>query len=329
VLDQRGKVGVVGYSVGFVYVLSNLAMPGMVKVGQTKFLAEDRAQKLRSTGVPLHFTVEHRLLTSHPEAVERAAHKILGSTRVSGEREFFAADVQVAVDAVRQAALDQAGIGSWQTREPVQLRHGDRIALTLRAGQMFAVLPYRTITEPEPPIDLWQAHIDGDILELMAEEDARSISGFAPLDPNGDEDPVPYLNRTEDAINGWLIGKERLSPGQRLIWLDGKLEKPDTLIGWFEFHAYAQVVCRTWSPQVTDEGWPVSLNHFDIEPTSTMTAVLQRSLKLPSPELPESIRAKTTLEAEYGTNPRPADHWLTQLQSPSRRQRSDRESNDN
>jgi hypothetical protein len=311
----------VGHSVGFVYVLSNPAMPGMVKVGRTELLAEDRAKKLRSTGVPLHFTVEHRMLTSHPETVERAAHQILSNTRVSDRREFFATDVQIAIDAVQRAALDQAGIGNWQTPEPVQLHHGDRIALTLRSGQMFAVLPYRTTKELEPPIDLWQAHQDGDILELMADDDSRSVSGFAPLDPGGDEDPVPYLNRTEDAINGWLVGKERMSPGQRLIWLDGELKRPETLIGWFEFHSFGQVVCRTWSPQVTDEGWPVSMNHFDIEPTSTMTAVLQKSLKLPLPDLSDAIRAKAMLAAEYGTNPQPADHWLTQLRPSPRRKR--------
>ncbi|BEL10790.1 hypothetical protein Q0Z83_089810 [Actinoplanes sichuanensis] len=307
------------YRVGFVYILSNPVMPGLVKVGYTDLLPEDRARKLRSTGVPVHFVVEHRMLTSHPQAVERAAHRILKGVRVSEQREFFATEVSVAVDAVRQAAAEQDGIESWQTSEPVRLSHGDRIALSLRKGQMFAVLPYRATSEIQPPLDLWQAHHDGDVLELMAEDDPRSVSGFSVMDHYGDEDPVPYLNREEDAVNGWLIGKERLSPGQRLLWLDGECNKPATLIGWFEFHAFGQVVCRTWNPQVTDEGWPVSLNHFDIEPTPTMTAVLHKSCRLPRPELSDSARAQALRSADYGTRPQPADHWLTQLQARGRR----------
>ncbi|WP_067504477.1 GIY-YIG nuclease family protein [Actinoplanes sp. TFC3] len=306
------------YRAGFVYVLSNPAMPGLVKVGYTDLLPENRARKLRSTGVPLHFTVEHRMLTSHPQAVERAAHRILRGVRVSEQREFFATEVPVAVNAVRQAVAEQDGIEGWQTDEPVRLDHGDRIALSLRAGQMFAVLPYRPTSETQPPLDLWQAHGDGDVLELMAEGDPRSVSGFSLMDPDGDEDPVPYLNREEDAVNGWLIGKERLDPGQRLLWLDGQCNKPATLIGWFEFHAFGQVVCRTWNPQLTDEGWPVLLNQFDIEPTPTMAAVLHGSCRLPRPELSESARVQALGSAEYGTRPQTAAHWLTQLQSRGR-----------
>lgn len=65
------------YTVGFTYVLSNAAMPGMVKVGWTGDLGEDRAKKLRTTGVPLPFTVEFVAETSFPEQVEavlRAGH---------------------------------------------------------------------------------------------------------------------------------------------------------------------------------------------------------------------------------------------------------------
>jgi hypothetical protein len=303
----------VEHMVGFVYVLSNPAMPGMIKVGLTSHLPEDRARKLRSTGVPLHFTVEHRTVTSRPEAVERAAHEILRDSRVSGEREFFAVGIQAAVEAVRQAAIECAGIESWQTREPIPLRHGDRIAVTLRAGQIFVVLPYRTTNEPEPPIDLWQAHADGDLLELMATDDAGAVSGFAPADEGGYEDPVPYLNRSEDASNGLIIGKERMEPGQRLLWLDGDLRKPQTLIGWFDFHAYGQVVCRSWNVQLTDEGWPLTLNIVEGEPTPTMGAVVRASLKLVRPELPDSVRAKAERAVTYGSEPQPADYWLPQL----------------
>ncbi|MGQ0775516.1 MAG: GIY-YIG nuclease family protein [Pseudonocardiales bacterium] len=130
-------------SVGFVYVLTNPAMPGMVKVGRYKHLAEDRARELNNTAVPLPFDVAYRAATSHPVAVERRAHELLAEHRVNVKREFFAVTPKQAADTVRQASLDVAGIQAWDTEEPVMLRTGDRIALTLRASQVFVVLPYR------------------------------------------------------------------------------------------------------------------------------------------------------------------------------------------
>jgi hypothetical protein len=65
------------HTVGFVYVLSNPAMPGLLQVGWTGKLTESRARKLQTTGVPVVFTVEFRALTSMSEAVEAAAHQIL------------------------------------------------------------------------------------------------------------------------------------------------------------------------------------------------------------------------------------------------------------
>lgn len=58
------------HTVGFVYVLSNKAIPEMVKIGMTDRLSENRAKELWRTGVPLPFKVEYRLLTSHPKKVE-------------------------------------------------------------------------------------------------------------------------------------------------------------------------------------------------------------------------------------------------------------------
>jgi len=61
------------HAIGFIYVLSNEAMPGIVKVGITEKLAEDRAKKLHGTGVPLAFDVEFRAATSRIKTVETKA----------------------------------------------------------------------------------------------------------------------------------------------------------------------------------------------------------------------------------------------------------------
>ncbi|MFY1669217.1 GIY-YIG nuclease family protein [Plantactinospora sp. WMMB334] len=309
------------YTVGFVYVLSNPAMPGMVKVGRSRHLPEDRAKRLRSTGVPLSFAVEHRAVTSKPAAVERRAHQLLAPHRLRADREFFETEPEVAMAAVRQACIEVAGIEAWDTERPVMLRDGDRVALTLRAGQFFAVLPYRRSGKVEPPLDFWQAHSDGDLLELMATDSPEHVAGFGTGDPGGDTDPVPYLDRSEDAANGFIIGRERLEPGQRLLWLDGKLKPPAAALGWFEFDSYCQAVCRTWSPQVSEEGFPLLLNFPTEEPTPTMIDVVSGCLRLPKPQLSTPPPVPSDSGPDFGSSTASPAYWLRQLNPPERRRR--------
>jgi hypothetical protein len=169
--------------VGFAYVLSNPAMPGMVKVGfSTEFTAKERARQLYKTGVPLPFAVEFAAQTSFPKAAEAVAHKMLNHWRVSPDREFFRVSPYSAIEEIRFALLDECGLDAWSYRKPHLVRRGDRVALTMRAGDTFVVLahPHLMATRLEP-IDLWQAHSDGDLLELMGVRDSTYIAGLSGL----------------------------------------------------------------------------------------------------------------------------------------------------
>jgi hypothetical protein len=42
---------------GYVYIMANSAMPGIVKIGSTKLTPEARARQLSTTGVPAPFQV--------------------------------------------------------------------------------------------------------------------------------------------------------------------------------------------------------------------------------------------------------------------------------
>ena len=79
---------------GYVYCMSNPAMPGIVKVGFTLGKPEDRAKELKSTGVPLPFKVEFAKFILNPEEKEKALHKILAiyGERINDQREFFRYD---------------------------------------------------------------------------------------------------------------------------------------------------------------------------------------------------------------------------------------------
>ena len=87
---------------GYVYVLSNPRMPGLLKVGCTTRPVEERVQELNgATGVPSPFVIEASFQSSAPEDHEREIHKRLAAHRVKG-REFF----QVGLGAVLGVARE-------------------------------------------------------------------------------------------------------------------------------------------------------------------------------------------------------------------------------
>ena len=73
---------------GIVYIISNPAMPGLVKVGKTINL-EARLQSLYSSGVPLPFRCVYAKEVGSYSEVERKLHKGLNSHRENSNREFF------------------------------------------------------------------------------------------------------------------------------------------------------------------------------------------------------------------------------------------------
>lgn len=101
------------HCIGFTYVMTNPAMPGIVKVGFTSHLAEDRAKELHTTGVPVGFDVVYRAAISHANDVERRAHALLSPYRVAPNREFFRTTPAVAISAIHRATSEKAGIQAW------------------------------------------------------------------------------------------------------------------------------------------------------------------------------------------------------------------------
>ena len=77
--------------IGHVYLLSNPALGGIVKIGHTKKVdAQLRADELSaSTSIPLPFVVECSWLVEHPSACEARIHRRPEFCRVSKCREFF------------------------------------------------------------------------------------------------------------------------------------------------------------------------------------------------------------------------------------------------
>lgn len=73
---------------GVIYIISNPAMPGLVKIGKTINL-EQRMNNLYKTGVPLPFRCVYAKKVKNYSEVERKLHKGLNSHRENPNREFF------------------------------------------------------------------------------------------------------------------------------------------------------------------------------------------------------------------------------------------------
>lgn len=87
---------------GIVYVLTNPAMPGIVKIGKTSRRdVETRLNELYSTGVPVPFDCAFAGRVKDETAVERAFHQAFGPYRINPRREFFQIEPDQAVTLLR------------------------------------------------------------------------------------------------------------------------------------------------------------------------------------------------------------------------------------
>jgi hypothetical protein len=121
-----------------VYVLTNPAMPGLVKIGKSgNSAADERVAQLYTSGVPFPFKLEFACRVSNPDEVEKALHRAFAPQRVNPKREFFkiepdqaiailklldnASDVTAAIKAeAEQAAVADVAAGEAyeRTRRP-------------------------------------------------------------------------------------------------------------------------------------------------------------------------------------------------------------------
>lgn len=84
-------------STGFVYIMFNPAMRGLVKIGLTERTPNERAKELRGTGVPDDFIMVYDELVTDCKAVEKLMHERFAEFRYQPNREFFQIPVREAV----------------------------------------------------------------------------------------------------------------------------------------------------------------------------------------------------------------------------------------
>jgi T5orf172 domain len=92
---------------GIVYILTNPAIPNMIKLGIT--MQEDvkqRMAQLYTTGVPLPFECVYAARVPNYANVEKALHTAFGPDRVNPKREFFEIDAAQAIAIIKLMELE-------------------------------------------------------------------------------------------------------------------------------------------------------------------------------------------------------------------------------
>jgi hypothetical protein len=107
-----------------VYILTNEAMLGYIKIGLTELDVQSRMLSLDNTSVPLPFQCYYAARVSDSRRVERALHTGFGDHRVRNSREFFT------IDPFRvKAVLEVLAIEDVTPREEIVANSDDEVAL--------------------------------------------------------------------------------------------------------------------------------------------------------------------------------------------------------
>jgi hypothetical protein len=105
---------------GYVYVLSNPSMFGLLKIGYTERTVEERVNELnRETGVPSDFIIECYFSSNRPQQMEARIHRRLSEYRLQN-KEFFNIDFNGALGVIKEVL----------NKEPVFIqKHRDEVRL--------------------------------------------------------------------------------------------------------------------------------------------------------------------------------------------------------
>ena len=90
-----------------IYVLTNPAMPSLVKIGKTTQLeVDERMKQLYSTGVPVPFDCAFACQVKDAHEVEKALHFAFGNTRINPNREFFKIEADRVISVLKLLKVD-------------------------------------------------------------------------------------------------------------------------------------------------------------------------------------------------------------------------------
>jgi T5orf172 domain len=107
---------------GYVYILINQSMPGLLKVGRTFRDSRERARELHTTGVPTPFELAFEIFSLEHEDTENRFHSILEPFRVASNREFFRYPLSDAIKQLQEIVTPQKQNESTYAAESILAR---------------------------------------------------------------------------------------------------------------------------------------------------------------------------------------------------------------
>lgn len=157
-----------------VYVLTNPAMPGLVKIGRTDNTdANIRIAQLYTTGVPVPFTLEYACKVGNPDEVEKALHIAFGPQRTNAKREFFNIEPEQAIAILRLLNTEDA------TQEVL----GQKSDIDPESAQAAVALKAR-----RPNLNFTEMGIpEGSVLQSVEDETTATVTGPRKVNFRGEE----------------------------------------------------------------------------------------------------------------------------------------------
>lgn len=190
-------------SLQIVYVLTNAAMPGLIKIGMTRGNETAlRTSQLYTTGVPLPFECAYECAVPNAGEVERALHVAFAPFRINPNREFFRMEPNQAIAILRLLHARPTAVvtqeleantplvdkeAAQREEDEAQLRRArrprfDYIALGMPIG---TVLTYKDGTRTCTVAGPRTVEVDGEVCSLT--QLTRRVMGLAddyPLQPS-------------------------------------------------------------------------------------------------------------------------------------------------
>jgi len=232
---------------GFVYVMSNKAMPGLVKIGYSTKHPELRAEELDGTGLPHKFIVEYCAFVDTPDAFEQKIHNRL--TRHREAKEFFRLTVEKAIAHILEIADD------------------NRVLLLYQEGDLYSrEAAARDRIERERFYELLDT--ERRLLFLTERDALESLLDLAwcYFDSSSKEPLASFPDsdrRVPDFDETWFSAAINSAPTQSLRkvafydWIVNLIEKISTMPNWQEAKAWAEEIeaaIERSKPSIDDSG---------------------------------------------------------------------------
>lgn len=116
---------------GYVYILINKSLDGLIKIGSTTLGAKERAKQLSSsTAIPTPFVVGYEIYVENCTDVEKKIHNELSDFRINPNREFFRYPLNKAIELIQRISGSETNTDTFEAIEILSLllaRYGNNI----------------------------------------------------------------------------------------------------------------------------------------------------------------------------------------------------------